>query len=156
MSGRIGQKRMRHGITSRARAEERPYDVLDLAKLLSRPAPSCHMVQQAAMDLSDAILHLNDITRAQASLLAEGCPAGRADAQPGHEDEGQGHMAHALALIIDNARSLRVMEAYHRKARSRRDRLIKRLDHAILEARRREAEEQARIRRLSFKFGLFD
>lgn len=156
MSQTAPSPRMRHGITSLTRSDARFYDALDLAHLLSRPAPECPHVQQAAMELADAILHLCDVTRAQMSLLSSAVPPEVEDPPPDHAITEGDALAASLARLTRQARSLRTLAVYARKARSRRDRLLTRLDHLILEARRREAEEQARIRALSCKFGPFD
>lgn len=113
MSRTAPTPRMRHGITSLTRSDERFYEVHDLAHLLSRPAPECPLVQQAAMELADAILHLGDITRAQGALLSPAPPAaaavGDSPPDPDLTDADADALAASLARLTREAPSLRTL-----------------------------------------------
>ena len=148
--------RMDHGLSSSARAEERSYHVAELGRLLARPAPECLLVQRVALDLADAILHLEEVSKATTSITSE--YAGPDPDRIGWPMDTSHHsiMRHIKKAFSAHATRMRRIFSYERKARSRRDGLIRRLDHLILEARRREDAEQARIKALCGKFGPFD
>ncbi len=129
--------RLSHGLRSRARREDRLEEADDLARQLAAPAPSCRHVQEAALSLAEAILHLRDVRRALLSLIAP---------EPADEDGDADAPADNAAcllpcahLITRHATELGKLREYERKAASRMMRAVNRLDYVTLEARRRGA-----------------
>lgn len=127
--------RLSHGLRSRARREDRLDKAHDLARQLASPAPSWRHVQEAALSLAEAILHLRDVRRALLSLMAP---------EPGDEPEDAGasavdatRLVACVSLLTRNATELGRLREYERKATSRMLRAVNRLDYLTLEARRR-------------------
>ncbi len=129
--------RLSHGLRSRARREVRLEEAEDFARQLAAPAPSCLHVQEAALSLAEAILHLRDVRRALLSFIAPE-PAdedGNADAPA----DNAARLLTCVRLITRNASELARLREYERKAASRIMRAVNRLDYVTLEARRRAA-----------------
>jgi hypothetical protein len=129
--------RLSHGLRSRARREDHVDEAEDLARQLAASAPLCPRVQEAALSLGEAILHLRDVRRALLSLIAPeaGGEDGDADASAGDATR----LLHCVRLITRNATELGKLREYERKAASRMMRSVNRLDYVTLEARRRGA-----------------
>jgi hypothetical protein len=106
-------QRMRHGITSRGRGEARFYEVMELAGRLARPADACPLVNHAALELADAILHLTDITTAQLALMSHQLLPDTASAATATDG-----VLRDLSLMMAEAHRLKVMSSYAIKARS--------------------------------------
>jgi hypothetical protein len=124
--------RLSHGLRSRARREDRLGEAHDLARQLAASAPSCRHVQEAALSLGEAVLHLRDVRRALLSLIAP---------EPGGEPEDADatRLLPCVRLITRHATELVKLREYERKAASRMMRAVNRLDYVTLEARRRAA-----------------
>lgn len=100
--------------------------------------PSDAEISRLAQDLADAILHLSAIRIAKRHLLASPEPADRLE-HP--QDQDDARLAHLRAPdpISKGGQALRRIAAYERKAISRRNGLIRRLDYLTLEMRRQHA-----------------
>jgi hypothetical protein len=129
--------RLSHGLRSRARREDRLEEAEDLAKKLAASVPSCPRVQEAALSLAEAILHLRDVRRALLSLIAPEPADGDGDADAPADNAAR--LLPCLRLITRHATELGKLREYERKAASRMMRAVNRLDYVTLEARRRGA-----------------
>ncbi len=129
--------RLSHGLRSRARREDHLEEADDLACHLAAPAPSCRDVQEAALSLAEAILHLRDVRRALLSLIAPEPADEDGDADAPADDATR--LLPCVRLITRNATELGKLREYERKAASRMMRAVNRLDYVTLEARRRGA-----------------
>ncbi len=95
-------------------------------------------ISSLARDLAGAILHLSAIRVARRHVFAP--PKPRDHLEDVHGEDGAGR-AHRLVsdILADGGQALRRMAEYERKAISRRNGLIRRLDDLTIEIKRRNA-----------------
>lgn len=92
-------------------------------------------ISSLARDLADAILHLSAIRLARRELLAPPPEGDHLEDQP-DEDDARPRHCRVSDSLRDNGEALRRMGEYERKAISRRNGLIRRLDDLTIEIRR--------------------
>lgn len=129
--------RLKHGLRSRARWEKRAYEAADLASILERDAPSCPLVREAACDLADAIMHLQDVRRTMNSLMCDACDVHEGRNSPIDVDEA---LASCLTQLKMHEGDFVTLWDYERKAISRAKKAMIRMDYVVLEAKRRERQ----------------
>jgi hypothetical protein len=157
--------RLSHGLTSAAVSQTRHTEVKELALALVPDRPLAPEVRQAAEDLADAILALHAIRRAKTDLLSQQYVAKVSDAetlldlithlnnggspesdffQAAYEHyEERGGLQELLRRMARHSRALRRFDEYERKAHSRYRKCVMRLDHAVIEERRRRGKMSA-------------
>jgi hypothetical protein len=158
--------RMSHGLASRAVANARAHEAAKLAKFLLRDLPKAPEVEDAALALAESMLQLNAARYARRAFLSgppndsgtNGSPVDNCQAPPDTRadqafegmkmsiDEDQPicrEIATTLKILQRDPWTYGRLEDYERKAFSRRNRLLIRLDYLVIEARRREAARPA-------------
>lgn len=162
--GTVPSNRLSHGLSSRAFMESRKRQATEFSELLLGDAPRTYTVVDAALSLAEAFLHLAAIRRAKLTLMEEGSARPKDLDQPGYpspasahasslagchlqrrahkasspnEEETEAGIEAVLRAISQNNGSAfaRLLE-YERKAISRRNRLMTRLEYLVIEARR--------------------
>ena len=139
--------RLSHGLRSRARREDHLDEAHELARKLAASAPSCPRVQEAALSLGEAVLHLRDVRRAILSLITP--QAGQGDRDTDAPGSDVARLLPCLSLITRHAAELGRLREYERKATSRMMRAVNRLDYVTLEARRQETASREAARALT-------
>lgn len=153
--------RLRHGLTSRAAAEARRPEADVIARQLMAGAPHTPEVQETAEALAEAMLALRAARRVRFELLSRQLDvtlddleetmdqlsdivfrnrplvAARKAALKLDEDRDIAGAKRILSMPFRDAMELARIEDYERKIHSRYRKLVTRLDHVIIEARRR-------------------
>ena len=156
--------RITHGLTSRARKEERSGQAEELAVELMGHVHASEEMRDVALELADSILLLHAIRAERQALLSrlppefdidpleeilvekgffEGAPKSawypslmRAIIREDAIPEGKSELVETAALLWMRRSELKRFEGYERKASSRRCKLLMRLDHLRIEAMR--------------------
>lgn len=136
--GRTGQpsNRLSHGLRSRLLRTSREDDADALAAEILAGCPRDAEISSLARDMADAILHLSAIRVARRHLFAPPHSRDHREAQPDEDGAGRGTRP-VSDVFRDGGQALRVIDDYERKAISRRNGLIRRLDYLTLEIMRR-------------------
>lgn len=157
----LPSNRLRHGLTSRAAAEARRPEADVLVRQLMAGAPNTPEVQETAEALAESMLALRAARRVRFELLSRQLDVKLADLEElmdqfegihfGNqpvvaarkaflkfdEDQDIAGAKRILSMPFRDARELARIEEYERKIHSRYRKLVTRLDHVIIEARRR-------------------
>lgn len=166
-AGTSPSNRLSHGLSSRARKEERSGEAFDLAQDLIGNGPATEEMLDVAVALADAILLLVAIRAERQATLSrlppsleidpiemimidngffEGAPPRawfpkvmRALARAEAIPEGKSDLVETARILLKRKSELVTLDDYERKASSRRKKLLTRLDYLRIEAMRSRA-----------------
>jgi hypothetical protein len=137
--------RLNYGLSSRAVVAARAADVTQLALAIIGETPRTPQVREAAEGVAEAIFALRDIRRVRQEYLSCRAPPPEEASNVGGASivEGPDPLTVNLCLVLEAMTEMKAtlkrLDEYERKMRSRYKTMVRRLDYASIEALRRQS-----------------